>query len=260
MREFVRRRAFLVLAISLTVLGACQLTSSKDESVPVVGETTIDGAATETPVTGVELVARWIDGALTGEFEDITRLTYGEFGEPEAMERLAEQIHDHARTAPSEPQVTVTDRGTAGTLTNTCFRIDYGVRVDVGMILTRTWPDLGERVWEYRSTGPCDLDPAAIERVVPTWINNTGLTSSLETWQQRLPQVCSQAGLDTDIFDDLLVVLATGYINEDTAAGLSQGGPADPAQAADALWIMAVNVCPELFPPGATEAGPPSSR
>ncbi|MEX2655181.1 MAG: hypothetical protein WD532_09170 [Acidimicrobiia bacterium] len=203
---------------------------------------------------------RWIDGALVGAFEDIDELTYGEFGEPAAMVRLAEQLHTRALAAPTEPQVTVTDLGTDGTLASTCFRIDYGNGADVGMILTRTWPDLGERVWEYRSTGPCDLDPETVERVVPTWINQTGLASSVETWQERLPQVCSQAGRDTPILDDLLVDFATGYITEDIAAGLGQGDPADPAQAADALWLMAVEVCRELFPPGATAAGPPSSR
>lgn len=246
------------MATLLVVLSACQPTSAPapSDSIP---DQKLDGPS-EVPGTGVELVGRWIDGALVGAFEEIAQLTHGEFGEPEAMERLAGQIHERALAAPDEPRVTVTDRGTDGTQTYTCFRIDYGNEAEVGMILTRTWPDLGERVWEYRPTGPCDLDPETVERVVPTWINQTGLASSVETWQERLPQICSQAGLDTPIFDDLLVDFANGYIAADTAAGLAQGEPADPMQAADALWLMAVEVCPELFPPGATEAGPPSSR
>jgi len=251
MREFVRHRAAPVLAISLVALGACQ--SDVDGTTP-------DSATTETPVMGVELVSRWIDGALTGAFADIAQLTSGEFGEPAAMQRLAELIHDRAQSAEREPEVTVTHRGTDGTLSYTCFRIDYGDQVDVGMILTRSWPDLGQRVWEYRTTGPCDLAATAIERVVPTWINTTGLASSVGSWQERLPQVCSQAGLETHLFDGYLIDLAAAYIDEDTAAGLGQDVPADPVQAADALWIMAVNVCPELFPPGAAAAGPPSSR
>jgi len=53
-------------------------------------------------------VTRWMDGALTGAFDDIAQLTYGEFGEPAAMERLADQIYDRAENASAEPQVTVT--------------------------------------------------------------------------------------------------------------------------------------------------------
>ena len=261
MPDLVHRSRIVVLAAAvLTTLGACQLISSDGEPESVVDDTTIQGSATDPSATAVELVEEWIDHALTGAFVDAAELTYGEFGEPATMERLAEHIHDRARNESTGPQVTVLDRGTDGVQTYTCFRIEYGDGADVGMILTRVWPDLGERVWEYRSTGPCDLDVEAIERVVPTWINQTGLASSVETWQERLPQVCSQAGLDTPLFDDLLFDLATGYITEDTAEGLAQGVPADPLQAADALWLMAVEVCPELFPPGARAEGPPSSR
>jgi len=256
MRERVRRPlALFGMAMLLLIFGACQPISTPEQSVSIPDHTLDDPS--EVPGTGVELVGRWIDGALVGAFEDIAQLTYGEFGEPEAMERLAGQIHERALAALGEPRVTVTDRGTDGTQTYTCFRIEYGNGADVGMILTRTWPDLGERVWESRSTGPCDLDPETVERVVPTWINQTGLASTVKTWQERLPHVCAQAGLETPIFDDILVDFATGYITEDTAAGFGQGASADPVEAADALWFMAVEVCPELFP---ADAGPPSFR
>ncbi|MEX1044195.1 MAG: hypothetical protein WD020_06105, partial [Acidimicrobiia bacterium] len=127
--------ALLGIAMLLVTVSACQTTSAPDQSTSTPDHT-LDGLS-DAPGTEVELVERWIDGALVGAFEDIDELTYGEFGEPAAMVRLAEQLHTRALAAPTEPQVTVTDLGTDGTLASTCFRIDYGNGADVGMILTR---------------------------------------------------------------------------------------------------------------------------
>lgn len=95
-------------------------------------------------------VEEWIDGALDGDFEDIARLTYGEFGEPDALDRLARQIYVYAETY-GPPAVRIAPFGVDGALDFTCVSIDFSEVRYSGAIVTRTWPELGARLWEFRS-------------------------------------------------------------------------------------------------------------
>ncbi len=95
-------------------------------------------------------VEEWIDGALNGDFEDIARLTYGEFGEPDALDRLARLIHSHAERYGS-PTVGITPYEVEHTFDFTCVELNFGGAILTGAMVTRSWPELGPRLWEFRS-------------------------------------------------------------------------------------------------------------
>ncbi|HEY5651446.1 MAG TPA: hypothetical protein VIW46_08375 [Acidimicrobiia bacterium] len=89
-----------------------------------------------------------------------------------------------------------------------------------------------------------------------TWVNSTGLVEGEVTvWRQRLTQACDQGVWD----DDVARQLAERYVGEDQDVAMEGVSDGDElrARAAQALWIMAVQVCPDEFPPGEIEDGPP---
>ena len=121
------------------------------------------------PVGSLGTTARveaWIDGALDGDFEDIAELTYGEAGEPEALDRLARQIHSHAaRYGP--PTVEITPFEMDHTFDYTCIRLDFGETTVTGAIVTLTWPDLGPRLWEFRNNMEGCRGSSAVTTTLP---------------------------------------------------------------------------------------------
>lgn len=123
--------AVLVFAVPLLFLGG-------DGDVPVGSPETTD------------LVSQWIEGAVEGEFGEIGRLTYGEFGEPEALDRLARQIHAYSEEY-GPPSVEILPLGSGDTLDYTCVDIRFGDVRYAGAIVTRTWPEIGTRLWEFRT-------------------------------------------------------------------------------------------------------------
>lgn len=99
-----------------------------------------------------EMVAEWVSGALDGEFDDIARLTYGEFGEPEALDRLARTIHSYQeRYGRPTVEIAPYEAGRTHPLRFTCVHLDFGEAALTGAIVTRSWPELGRRLWEFRS-------------------------------------------------------------------------------------------------------------
>lgn len=104
-----------------------------------------------TPADDTGMVREWIDGALAGRFEDISGLAYGEHSEPEALAALAEVIHGYSLQY-GEPDTNVNAFETdSSDLAFTCVTLDFGdVRIEGGMVV-REWPDLGRRLWEFRT-------------------------------------------------------------------------------------------------------------
>jgi hypothetical protein len=104
------------------------------------------------PVSGdVPMVRQWLEGALAGRFDDIAALTYGEFGEPEAMAQFAQALHGY-QAQYGEPVVTVTPFETSGgDLAFTCIAVDFSTFQIRGGIVVREWPDQGRRLWEFRN-------------------------------------------------------------------------------------------------------------
>lgn len=117
----------------------------------------VGGSPSPQPFTGANLgelgeamTREWVAGASQGRFEEIARLTYGEMGEPEALDRLARQLHDWAqRFGPPQVEVGVGDVDQLFVIV--CVHADYGeARVDGGMLL-RDVEGVGLRLWEFRS-------------------------------------------------------------------------------------------------------------
>ncbi|MBT8213422.1 MAG: hypothetical protein KJN71_09775 [Acidimicrobiia bacterium] len=119
--------------------------------------------------------------------------------------------------------------------------------------------------------GSCSDPEPAIEAVIPmtvgdlenakaAWINTLGIDQpSPVIWQQRVDRAC----VDGVWNDEVLFGLSAEFFEADIEAGLSRaaGGSTPTAtDAADALWLIAVQLCRDRFPDDSIELGPPSVR
>lgn len=188
------------------------------------------------PAGGVEatdLASEWVAGALAGEFSQIAQLTHGEFGEPEALDRLARQLHASADEY-GPPSVEIRPLGTGEALAYTCVDVDFGQVRFSGAILARTWPELGIRLWEFRprtegcpgsfavTTTMPDLsgvgDPLPHEAIAPEPrfdVSELGQEVRLLPIDVRLPPITMRAEGDITVIGrvdgtDLEVYLDTG--------------------------------------------------
>jgi hypothetical protein len=92
--------------------------------------------------------------------------------------------------------------------------------------------------------------------VVVTWVNSTGLVEDdADVWRQRLTEACDQGVWD----DEVAAQLADRYVDDDLDVAMEGVSDGDElrARAAQALWIMAVQVCGDDFPEAEIEEGPP---
>jgi hypothetical protein len=92
--------------------------------------------------------------------------------------------------------------------------------------------------------------------VVVTWVNQTGLVrADTGVWRVRLGEACAQGVWN----DDVALRLADLYVARDVELAMEgvEDGPKLRERAAEALWIMAVQVCGDDFPEGEIEEGPP---
>ncbi len=87
------------------------------------------------------------------------------------------------------------------------------------------------------------------------WFSHTRLMRlSPQLWRDRLDRACLERVWDGDIARGL----AEEFMAEDAAYLLfPEGGPPSVDDGALALWLTAADYCPDDFPPGAIEAGPP---
>lgn len=103
-----------------------------------------------------------------------------------------------------------------------------------------------------------DVNDEEIESVAGTWVNQLGLMQTdPNLWRDRLADACTEGVWDPDVAFEL----ADRYVTEDreTFAGGDDAALPAPAEAADTLWTMAVQVCRDSFPAGTIDAGPPSA-
>jgi len=103
-----------------------------------------------------------------------------------------------------------------------------------------------------------DMTDEALFPAYSTWVNMLGLRQlDPAVWRSRLSEACTLGVWDKTVAVDL----ATRYIAEDAslAARTPGQGPPSVEDAADALWLMAVQpgVCKDRYPAAAIEAGPP---
>ncbi len=103
-----------------------------------------------------------------------------------------------------------------------------------------------------------DVTDEQLRPAVVTWVNTTGLVEDdADLWRQRLAEACDQGVWD----DDIAGRLADRYVDEDldvAMEGVTEGEELRH-RAAQALWIMAVQVCGDDFPEGEIEEGPPGA-
>lgn len=107
-------------------------------------------------------------------------------------------------------------------------------------------------------TTPLDVTDEQLRPAVVTWVNLTGLVEDdAAVWRERLSEACDQGVWD----DDVAGQLADRYVDDDldvAMEGVSDGNELR-ARAAQALWIMAVQVCDDDFPEEEIEEGPPGA-
>jgi len=105
---------------------------------------------------------------------------------------------------------------------------------------------------------PIEMTDEALLPVYSTWVNMLGLRQlDPAIWRSRLSEACTLGVWNKTVAVDL----ATRYIAEDASlsARTPEQGPPSVEDAADALWLMAVQpgVCRDRYPAAAIEAGPP---
>ncbi len=103
-----------------------------------------------------------------------------------------------------------------------------------------------------------DVTDEQLRPTIVTWVVQTGLIEDdPEVWRVRLGEACAQGVWD----EDVAVQLADRYVTEDLSTAMEgvEDGPDLRHRAAQALWIMAVQVCSEDFPEGEIEEGPPGT-
>jgi hypothetical protein len=74
-----------------------------------------------------------------------------------------------------------------------------------------------------------------------------------DIWGRRTADVCMLGAWNPDVAE----VLAAEYVSQDLIGGAANG--AALADAMEALWRIAAIICPQAFPEGALEAGPPTA-
>ncbi len=88
-----------------------------------------------------------------------------------------------------------------------------------------------------------------------TCVNSLGLAQTDPgVWRERLERACAEGVWERDV----ATRLAEEFIAEDLAVSVQGEGLGPPSVdgGAQALWIMAVNVCRDVFPDGEIEDGP----
>lgn len=98
--------------------------------------------------------------------------------------------------------------------------------------------------------------PAQLELVAGLWTNSIGLhRPDADLWQVRLTEMCDKGVWETNVAVDL----AAKYVGEDEAFSVRApaAGPVDMGEAANALWVMGVQVCVDRYPDGYEVVGPP---
>lgn len=101
-----------------------------------------------------------------------------------------------------------------------------------------------------------DASDDQIAQAALTWVNMLGLAQTdVELWRGRMERACGEGVWN----EDVARALAEEFIAEDLPVSVRApelGAPAT-GEGAQALWLMAVNVCRDAFPQGAIESGPP---
>ncbi len=101
-----------------------------------------------------------------------------------------------------------------------------------------------------------DASDEQIAQAALTWVNMLGLAQTdVELWRHRLERACGEGVWN----EDVARALAEEFIAEDLPVSVRspQLGPPATGEGAQALWLMAVNVCRDAFSPDAIESGPP---
>ena len=101
-----------------------------------------------------------------------------------------------------------------------------------------------------------DLTDEELRPTVANWVNMTGLNQDdTSVWRTRLTEACADGVWD----DDVAHRLAEKYVSEDLDLALEgvQDSEVLRDDAAQALWLMARQVCPDDFPEGEIDDGPP---
>jgi hypothetical protein len=140
----------------------------------------------------IVLVEDWIDGALKGDFEDIALLTYGESGEPEALDLLAREIHSYADRY-GQPTVAISPPLEGGpiSMSQICVRLDFDEMVLVGGMVALAWDDLGLRLWEFRQNMQECLGASTVT-------TTHSAEPSLTTTQSAEPSISSSTPIELD--------------------------------------------------------------
>ena len=101
-----------------------------------------------------------------------------------------------------------------------------------------------------------DVTDEELRPAVLTWVNTTGLVKEdADLWRERLTEACDQGVWDDEVAERLI----HRYVDEDLDAAMEGVSDSEELRerAAQALWIMAVQVCRDDFPEGEIEEGPP---
>jgi hypothetical protein len=120
--------------------------------------------------------------------------------------------------------------------------------------LSSTTPPLGDTGFAaLEDSGVVHLTIAQLRDVSEIWGLLVGVeVTDPDSWGRRVADACMLGVWNVDVAE----LLATEYVSQDLGRADDTRLPA----ATEAIWSIAASICPEAFPEGALEAGPPSAR
>jgi hypothetical protein len=120
--------------------------------------------------------------------------------------------------------------------------------------VSSTTPPLGDTEFAaLGDSGVVHLTIAQLRDVSEIWGSLVGAeVTDPDTWGRRVADACMLGVWNVDVAE----LLAAEYVSQDLGRVDDTMLPA----ATDAIWRIAASICPEAFPEGGLEAGPPSAR
>lgn len=102
-------------------------------------------------------------------------------------------------------------------------------------------------------SGMVHLTSAQLLEVTGIWSSMVGAeVNDPDTWGRRVAKACMLGAWN----DDVAEYLAAEYISQDLLGGTADRTALGAAM--EAVWHIAATICPQAFPEGALEAGPPT--
>lgn len=165
-----------------------------------------------TDVRAQGAVEAWVWAALAGDTETAARLTFGEQGERTDLTELAQNLSDNLLLH-GPPLVRIEANPATVSPEYVCVDLAFGSARVEGVMVVRTWPDMGRRLWKFFTayTG-CPLRREGPDEALVATQNTQDavLTDHAESIRTAAINVVRPEGVEPLGFDSFVLIFAEG--------------------------------------------------